>query len=90
MAISPRSLARRFRAATGETVVECIQRLRVAKARELLEGQRLSVDVVARRVGYEDVAFFRRLFRKYTGLTPTGHRQRFGRPRASAASTAGL
>lgn len=82
VAISPRSLARRFRAATGETVVECIQRLRVAKARELLEGERLSVDVVARRVGYEDVAFFRRLFRKYTGLTPTGHRQRFGKPDA--------
>lgn len=78
--LSPRSLARRFRAATGETVVECIQRLRVARARELLESERLSVEAVARSVGYEDLAFFRRLFRKYTGLTPSGHRQRFGRP----------
>ncbi len=78
--LSPRSLARRFRAATGETVVECIQRLRVARARELLEAERLSVEAVSRRVGYEDVAFFRRLFRKYTGLTPSGHRQRFGPP----------
>lgn len=78
--LSPRSLARRFRAATGETVVECIQRLRVARARELLESGRLPVDEVARRVGYEDVAFFRRLFRKYTGLTPSGHRQRFAPP----------
>lgn len=76
--LSPRSLARRFRAATGETVVECIQRLRVARARELLEAERLSVEAVARLVGYEDVAFFRRLFRKYTGLTPSAHRQRFG------------
>lgn len=76
--LSSRSLARRFRAATGETVVECIQRLRVARARELLEAERLSVEQVARRVGYEDVAFFRRLFRKHTGLTPSGHRQRFG------------
>lgn len=82
--LSPRSLARRFRAATGETVVECIQRLRVARARELLETERLSVEQVARRVGYEDVAFFRRLFRKYTGLTPSGHRQRFGPPRGDA------
>ncbi|EDP61560.1 transcriptional regulator, AraC family protein [alpha proteobacterium BAL199] len=83
--LSPRSLARRFRAATGETVVECVQRLRVARARELLEVERLSVEQVARRVGYEDLAFFRRLFRKYTGLTPSGHRQRFGRPGAVAA-----
>ncbi|MEQ9138555.1 MAG: helix-turn-helix domain-containing protein [Thalassobaculum sp.] len=78
--LSPRSLARRFRAATGETVVECIQRLRVARARELLEAERLSVEEVSRRVGYEDVAFFRRLFRKYTGMTPSAHRQRFGMP----------
>lgn len=76
--LSPRSLARRFRAATGETVVECIQRLRVARARELLEAERLPVEEVSRQVGYADVAFFRRLFRKYTGLTPSGHRLRFG------------
>lgn len=78
--LSPRTLARRFRAATGETVVECIQRLRMARARELLEAERLPVEAVARRVGYEDVAFFRRLFRKYTGRTPSGHRQRFASP----------
>lgn len=75
--LTPRTLARRYRAATGETVIESVQRLRVAKARELLEDERIPVEAVARRVGYEDVAFFRRLFRKYTGLTPSAHRQRF-------------
>ena len=82
LGLTPRTLARRFKAATGETVIEYVQRLRVALARELLERERLSVETVARRVGYEDVAFFRRLFRKHTGSTPSAHRQRV-RPRVA-------
>jgi YesN/AraC family two-component response regulator len=37
-------------------------------------------------VGYDDVMFFRSLFRRHTGLSPTEYRQRFGRPRPETAA----
>ncbi|MCG7198941.1 helix-turn-helix domain-containing protein [Marinobacter pelagius] len=77
--LSERSLMRRFKAATGETPVTYLQILRIENARELLEASRETVDSVVRRVGYEDVSSFSRLFRKHTGLPPGSYRARFGR-----------
>jgi transcriptional regulator GlxA family with amidase domain len=78
--LKPRTFARRFRAATGYTPVEYLQTLRVEEAKLLLEGTGESVEAIARTVGYEDAAFFRRLFKRITGVTPARYRQRFGRP----------
>ena len=43
---------------------------RMELAKELLAGHQLKVTEVARRVGYEDVAYFSLTFKKYTGTTP--------------------
>jgi transcriptional regulator GlxA family with amidase domain len=76
--MSPRNLIRRFKAATGRVPGEYVQTLRVATARELLErGGGTSVQEVCSRVGYEDVAFFRQLFKRHTGLAPAEYRSRF-------------
>ena len=77
--LTERSLMRRFKAATGETPVGYLQVLRIENARELLESSRETVESVVRRVGYEDVSSFSRLFRKHTGLAPGAYRARFGR-----------
>jgi YesN/AraC family two-component response regulator len=45
----------------------------------MLEKDNASVAVVSSRVGYSDLAFFRRLFKRHTGLTPSEYRDRFGR-----------
>lgn len=76
--MSPRNFARRFRAATGETPLGYLQRLRIDAARHLLESNRRSIHDVSRAVGYEDVAFFRALFQRHTGSSPRGYRARFG------------
>lgn len=78
VAMSPRNLLRRFKAATGLLPLQYVQRLRVAAAREQLEQGSTSLQKIAAAVGYEDVAFFRHVFKRHTGLTPAEYRQRFG------------
>ena len=68
--MSERNFARRFKAATGERPLEYLHRLRIEAARHLLESKPSSVAEVSAAVGYEDLAFFRRLFKRYTGAAP--------------------
>ncbi len=81
--LSERSLKRRFRLATGMTPIEYVQKLRLEDAKHRLETTDSSVESVAMDVGYEDASFFRRLFRREVGLTPTEYRRRFAQMRRS-------
>jgi transcriptional regulator GlxA family with amidase domain len=83
--MSPRNFARRFKTATGERPLEYLHRLRIEAARHLLESKPKSVADVSAAVGYEDQAFFRRLFKRYTGAAPRAYRARFGVGVRSAA-----
>lgn len=80
--MSPRNFARRFAAATSETPLAYLHRLRIDAARHMLESRRKSIGDVGNAVGYEDEAFFRRLFKRHTGVSPRDYRARFG-PRSA-------
>lgn len=75
--LSERALNRRFKAATGYTPLEYVQRLRIEEAKQLLETTPHPVDDVAAQVGYQDAASFRRLFKRSTGITPGDYKRRF-------------
>ena len=75
-----RTFKRRFSAATGETPIAYVQRLRVERAKRRLEQSNDSIEEISWAVGYEDPASFRRLFKRLTGLTPGEYRRRFGWP----------
>ena len=75
--IPERSLKRRFKSATGTTLIGHVQNLRIEEAKRLLENGELSADEIASQVGYENPAFFRRLFKRSTGLTPGAYRRMF-------------
>ena len=75
--IPERSLKRRFKSATGTTLMAHVQSLRIEEAKRLLETESLSADEVAAVVGYDNPAFFRRLFKRSTGLTPGAYRRMF-------------
>ncbi|GGY76834.1 AraC family transcriptional regulator [Cellvibrio zantedeschiae] len=75
--LAERTFKRRFTAATGITPIEYVQRLRVEDAKRRLERTNTSIDEISWRVGYEDAAFFRRIFKRTTGLTPGAYRKRF-------------
>lgn len=72
-----RTFGRRFRAATGYTPVEYVQALRVEEAKHLLETTDTPTEAIGQLVGYEDPAFFRRVFKRRAGVTPARYRKRF-------------
>ena len=81
--IPERTLKRRFKAATGSTLIEYLQNLRIEEAKRLLESGQIPVDDISAEVGYGDASFFRRLFKRRTGLTPGQYRRMF-KPLAAA------
>jgi len=83
-----RTLLRRFASATGMTPIEYCRAVRIARARELLEGGDTSQKQIAESLGYKDVASFARAFRKAVGTTPGGYRKRFGGKSISPADFA--
>ena len=75
--VTSRTLNRRFKAATGETPLEFLQKARIERARQLLEQTKLGLDEVVHRVGYSDTSSFRRLFMREVGVSPFDYRKRF-------------
>lgn len=78
--LAERTFKRRFTAATGVAPIAYVQRLRIEDAKRRLERTDTPVDEIGWRVGYEDGAFFRRLFKRTTGMTPGTYRKRFRIP----------
>jgi transcriptional regulator GlxA family with amidase domain len=85
-----RTFDRRFRAATGYSPLAYIQALRIEEAKQLLETGSAPVEAVAREVGYEDTASFRRLFRRLAGMTPGDYRRKFQLPDLVVRAATGL
>lgn len=73
-AMSPRTLARHVRAATGLSPLRLVQSVRLNRARMLIESSRMSIEQVALQVGYQDATALRRLMRKTAGATPSRFR----------------
>lgn len=72
-----RNFIRRFKAATGQLPRAYVQALRVTAAKQLLENGAASIQTVCAKIGYEDMAFFRNLFKRHTGMTPADYRAHF-------------
>jgi len=71
----PDHLGRVFRAVAGETVIAYIHRQRVAQARELIANTELSIEAIVESVGFTDPRYFRRVFVRRVGVTPTQFRR---------------
>jgi transcriptional regulator GlxA family with amidase domain len=74
--MSLRHFKRRFREATGESPLAYLQRYRIEKAKRLLENPAQNIAEVSYRVGYENVDFFRGLFKRHTRMSPHDYRQK--------------
>ncbi|MFD0715455.1 helix-turn-helix domain-containing protein [Paenibacillus sp. GCM10027626] len=82
--LSPGHFSQIFRAATGRTLVEYIQNMRIDKSCSLLCTTTMKIAQIAEMVGYQDLRFFQNIFKRKTGTTPSEFRKRF-----SAGSYAG-
>ena len=69
-------LNRKVKAITGLTTTEYISRIRISLAKKLLDNPDMLIGDIAQRCGVEDVAYFSSVFKKATGYTPSGWRNR--------------
>lgn len=68
---------RRFKQQTGMTLMEYIQACRIQRAKILLEKSQLSVMQISVGVGYDSQAYFAKVFKKHTCMTPVEYRKSF-------------
>lgn len=78
-ALSRRSLERRFKKATNNTVTEYIQRVKIEAAKKSFETSRKNITEVMFDVGYSDTKAFRGIFKKITGMTPFDYRSKYNK-----------
>ncbi|WP_026922243.1 AraC family transcriptional regulator [Glycomyces arizonensis] len=74
--LSTSQLSALFRRRLGVSPLKYQTQLRMARARELLDGTKLPVAAVARAAGYDDPMYFSRQFARVHGMAPTAYRSR--------------
>ena len=77
--MSSRNLMRRFEQATSNTPLEYLQRFRIENAKKMLENKNYSIEQIAMKCGYEDMSFFRKVFKRHAGMTPRAYKDKYGR-----------
>ncbi len=68
-----------FKQETGDTFIEYLTRFRIEKAKSLMMNAELRLYEICQLVGYQDVKYFSRLFKRNVGVTPAEYRQFFYR-----------
>lgn len=68
---------RRFKAATGITVIKYIHFLRMEEAEKLLRSTNEEVRGIAWKCGFEDISYFSNCFKQHFGCTPTEFRRKY-------------
>ncbi len=72
--LNPRYLGSLFKSATGKTLIEYLNEIRMKKAKELLSQTNMSIKTISESVGYNDVHTFIRNFKKVFNITPSEYR----------------
>jgi transcriptional regulator GlxA family with amidase domain len=72
-----RTFERKFKKCTGNSVSEYVQRVKVEFAKRLLETSPKTINEIIYTTGYADIDAFRRVFKKYTSLSPLEYRKRY-------------
>ena len=67
-----------FKAETGKSPVEFKNEIRIRRAAEMLLREDASVEWISERLHFSSASHFRRMFRKYTGMTPSAYREKVG------------
>jgi AraC-like DNA-binding protein len=73
--VSSNYLSRIFRQEVGLSAWDCLNRFRILKAKELLRNSSDPITAIAAQVGFDDSAYFSRIFRKLTGQSPQSYRK---------------
>jgi transcriptional regulator GlxA family with amidase domain len=75
--VGRRTFERKFRRCTGNSLAEYIQRVKVEFTKKQLEVGRKTVSEIGYEVGYNDIDSFRKVFKKYTDVSPVEYRRKY-------------
>lgn len=74
--VTPYYFSRLFKEETGINFIEYVNKLRIDKAKELLNSDgNMSIKEICMEVGFSDPNYFSRQFKKYAGISPTEYRE---------------
>ncbi|TDW99126.1 helix-turn-helix domain-containing protein [Dinghuibacter silviterrae] len=73
--LSPRYLSDLLKAETGKTAIELIHLFLIGEAKNLLRGADQTVAEIAYSLGFENLPYFSRLFKKEVGLSPQQYKK---------------
>lgn len=79
--VSSGYVSRFYKKNAGENLFDTINSLRIKKAKELLEQSDKKIYEIAELTGFEDTAYFSKVFKKYVGYSPKEYEQMYGRPK---------
>ncbi|MEX1031541.1 MAG: AraC family transcriptional regulator [Paenibacillaceae bacterium] len=74
LGIGERQFQRVFKSYTGMTFIDYQQQLRIQEANRLIRTTDRNINDIANTVGYQDMKFFNRIYKKKTGVTPREYR----------------
>lgn len=74
--LSPFYFSHIFKEEIGQTFIEYLTQVRIEEAKKRLRDSMVAVSIIAEQVGYNDVNYFSRVFKKVVGLTPTQYREK--------------
>ncbi|ACU03703.1 MULTISPECIES: GlxA family transcriptional regulator [Pedobacter] len=77
VAVSRRTFERHFKQCTGNSILEYIQRVKVEFVKKQLEAGKKTINEIIYEAGYTDIDAFRKVFKRFTDLSPIGYRKRF-------------
>lgn len=87
--MSRRTFTRRFREATGTTLVKWLNAERVARAQQLLETTEMPIECVASEAGFGTPLSLRQQFSAHLGTSPSDYRRNFCKTRRAGVATGG-
>ncbi|MBU7595735.1 response regulator [Metabacillus halosaccharovorans] len=74
--LNPDYLSRLFKQAEGITLTEYITKLKITKAKEMLERPEFLIQDIAKQLGFSTAGYFARFFKKETSMTPQAYRKK--------------
>lgn len=74
--LSRSQLHRKIKVLTGMSITNYINHVRIEKSKELLTGTSLTISEISYELGYDNVSYFSKLFKKQTGVSPSSYREK--------------